>query len=92
MPLIHYKNNITRDPHIPEPNIYLGNGQSCRTIWFKTVKQARAALKKDGVITGVDLADCTKCSCNYPWGTKELEKYPEYLCRKAKEKYADQFK
>lgn len=68
----------------------LNTSQGCGTVWFKTAEQAKAALKKDGIITGRDLADCTKCSCYYSYDTEKWKKHSEYLCHTAKKQYADQ--
>ena len=83
---------VSRDTNVYGANVYIENGQGCGTIWFNTVAQAKKALKADGIKRGSDLADCTKCSCHYSYGTKEHKKYPEYLCRDAKLKYAKQSK
>jgi len=70
---------------------YLTNGEGCGAIWFKDLGSAIKALAKDGIKTGRDLFDCTKCSCHYSFGTKEHKKYPEFACKKVKEEYAKSF-
>lgn len=91
MAIRDFKDDISKDTNVFGANVYLTSGQGCSTIWFETVPQARKALKRDGIKTGKDLVDCTKCNCHYSYGTREYRKYPPHLCGDAKEKYAEQF-
>jgi hypothetical protein len=86
-----FKDGISKDYNVYGYNTYLDNGQGCGTVWFKNVPTARKALKKDGIKTGCDLVDCTKCACNYSYNSKEYNQFPEHLCTKAKEAYAESF-
>jgi len=84
--------NIKKDLNVYGDNVYLGNGQGCDTIWFKTVPQARKALERDGIKTGHDLCDCSKCGCHYSFQSPGWKKYPQHACSAAKEEYANQFR
>lgn len=87
-----YKDGITkRCSDILGNNVYLTNGQGCDTIWFKTVKAAQRAFKKDGVKTGHDFFDCSKCGCHYSITEKGFRFYPQYACRTVTEEYAKKF-
>jgi len=91
---IQYFDNgiIKKDTRIcDDAKIYLTTGQGCETIWFKTVTAARKALEHDGIKTGRDLFDCTKCGCHYSIKNNYFRKYPMHACSKVKEKYAEQF-
>ncbi|MCP4023079.1 MAG: hypothetical protein GY729_14655 [Desulfobacteraceae bacterium] len=51
----------------------------------------RKALKKDGIVRGSSLFDCTKCGCHYSAFDKKSGKYSMPACGKAKEEYVRQF-
>ena len=82
-----YKDNSV----IGDYKTYLGNGQGCGTIWFRNVSAARKALEQDGIKTGRDLVDCSRCSCHYSSHSKEHKKYSEFACNMIKHKYAKSF-
>ena len=87
MSIIIYKDNIYKDTNICDPErVYFSDGgQGCRTIWFKTVKEARKFIKQHGRITGYDAGLCEKCQGHYSWMTKGWIKYPAYACSQWKE-------
>ena len=82
---------VYKDTAICEEHAFLSNGQGCDTIYFKSVPLARKALKKDGVKSGRDFFDCTKCGCHYSHGSRQHEKYPEHACHDLKCQYAKSF-
>lgn len=87
-----YKDNIKRDFSVLGNNVYLGNGQSCGTIWYRSVPIARKALKATNkIVSGADMVDCKKCRCNYSITDSNYYRYPEFICKKAKEDYAKKF-
>ena len=86
-----YKDDIKKYWPIYGNNVYLTNGQGCHTVWFPTVPVARKALKKDGIITGKDLADCSKCQCHYSYSDPIHDTLEPHICRQAKEDYAKDF-
>jgi len=86
-----FKNNIHKDTAVYGDNVYIGNGQGCGTIWFKSMAQARKAFQKDGIKTGCHLFDCLKCACHYSaWDVKQKD-FEFHACSKVKEGYAAQF-
>lgn len=93
MAIINYKGCcIKRDTNVCDYyQYYLSEGQGCGTIWFRSFTAAAYALKQDGVKTGQDLFDCTKCSCHYSNRDPEQKKYRFHSCKNAKRKYADKF-
>ena len=93
MAIIDYKDDIHRDTNVGGNNIYIGNGQRCGTIWYKSVAHARRALNSNEgrIISGQDLFDCTKCSCYYSIQNKEHKKYPEFVCRQLKEDFIKKY-
>jgi hypothetical protein len=79
---------MSDDPFI----YYLGNqGQRCRTVWFQSVKAAKNALQRDGIKTGVDLADCSKCAGYYSCFDNRQKGLAVNICGAAKTKYALSF-
>lgn len=89
MAIIDYEGDVHRDTAVLAPNVYCGNGQGCGTVWFDTVEQARAVIKKLGKTpTGQDAGLCHECSCHYSYGSAEYLRYPEWACREYKRKIA----
>jgi hypothetical protein len=86
---VHKSNSfLSDDPFI----YYLGNqGQGCRTVWFRSVKAAKKALQNDGIKTGMDLADCSKCACYYSCFDERQKALESDICRTAKTNYALSF-
>jgi len=72
--------------------VYADNGQGCRTVWFKSVAEARKALlSEEGLKHGGDLFDCTKCGCHYSAFDENFKKFPMHACTEAKLAYAKSF-
>lgn len=72
---------IHRDTNIVDGTpIYYGNGQGCRTIFFRDKEEAEKFIAKYGKIDGLSSGLCEKCSCHYSHGTKEHKRYPEFAC------------
>ncbi len=85
MAIIEYGNGIFRDTNVIGENVYLApphHGQSCDTIWLKTVAEAENFLKHYGLINGHAAGVCNKCKCHYSYKTKEWKIAPfEYACK-----------
>lgn len=62
------------------------SGQSCWTVWFRSLVAAKRALSKDGVKIGADFADCNQCACRHPQGG-----FKPHICHQAKQEYAATF-
>ena len=86
-----FLHGIHKDPDVLGDNTYIGNRQGCGTVWFKDVPTARKALIQDGGISGKDLVHCRFCNGYYSTNDPMYEKYPDHLCSKTKEKYAEHF-
>lgn len=87
---------IYRDYNVVDgQQVYIGNGQGCDTLWFKSVKEARRFIRtfRDkmvvtdlGIVQGlIPKSICNKCRCHYSFGTKEWEKYKDFACEEYKE-------
>ena len=84
-----YPDEIYRDTNVVgHYNVYLGNGQGCGTIWYKSVASARRAkFASNCIISGRDLVDCRCCTCHYAPNAAPITA-KEFLCREAKRRYA----
>ena len=91
MAIATYKDDISRDFSIFGNCVYLGNGQGCGTIWFKSVPIARKALLRDGIKTGADLCDCSRCACHYSISDPIQRIFRFHICIPLKKKYAQSF-
>ncbi len=91
MTIQHFKDDISKDTNVCGYNTYLSNGQGCGTIWFRDVPTARKALKKDGIKTGKDFADCNYCDCYYSPDDDKWNKYKPHICEPEKKEYALSF-
>ena len=88
MAIIDYKGGISKDTNVLGNKVYFdnGHGQGCGTIWFKDVGEAERFERKHGRIDARASGLCKKCRCNYSSGTEEYKKYPDFACKKWKEK------
>lgn len=90
MAIIEYGNGIFRNTNVIGGNVYLSpldGAQSCDTLWFKTVKQAKQFVEKYGLINGHEAGVCNQCKCHYSYGTKEWTNAPfDYACKRWKKK------
>ena len=96
----HYKKYkgvpIYRDLYARDEQVYIGNGQSCRTFWFKSILEAKKFINKfrdemkvssSGSVTGlIPIELCLNCKCHYSYGTEEWKKAKrEFNCKDYKE-------
>jgi len=75
---------------VDEEQVYIGNGQGCRTFWFKNVREAKKFIDKyrdrmivteSGSVTGLIPKElCENCKNHYRYGTKEWENAKENNC------------
>jgi len=63
MSIRDYEGDIHRDFNVLPPNVYIGEGQGCSTIWYYTVPQARKARKNRHIPSGYDAKLCRACAC-----------------------------
>ncbi len=85
-------NRVRVIKNIQGPNRFIGNGTSCRTIWYASAKAANKSLKMIGkIITGADLCNCKFCANSYSMFDQNYKKFPINLCKGAKEDYAKFF-
>ena len=55
--------SVHRDTSVFPPQVFLGNGQGCGTIWFDNAAEAREAFKNIGAIpTGHMAGVCEQCA------------------------------
>ena len=80
-----YADGVARDFDVSGDQYYYDNGQGCGTIWFTTLKEARAFIKQHGKISGYTSGLCEQCQCHYSYGTKAHAKYPSHACAQWKE-------
>jgi len=80
---------VKRDTRVDSPNVYMGNGQGCGTVWYDTTHQARAACKRNGGVVphGNQSGLCDQCRCRYRHGTRKHREFPEFACRGWKEQW-----
>jgi hypothetical protein len=88
---------IFRDCNVVDgEQVYIGNGQGCRTFWFSSVPEAKRFIDKlrdrivitdSGGVTGLIHDEiCKACKGHYSWGSPEWEKALRDNCRDYKEK------
>lgn len=87
---------ICRERDVDGAQYYLGNGQGCRTIWFKTFEAAERALREamaqgKPAPSGEDSGLCKRCACHYGVADKNFKKYPMHACRAWKEEFAQKY-
>ena len=88
MAIRDYKGGIYRDTHILGDNVYAGNGQGCRTVWYLDVARARKVIAFLGYVPdGTQAGLCIQCSCHYSFGTEGYQ-YPSFACKEWKEAIA----
>ncbi len=85
---------IFRDYNVKQ--VYIGNGQSCHTFWFKSVKDAKKFIEhfrdkikvsNTGSVTGLIPKNiCRRCRCYYSYGSIWWKKYPPYACKELKKR------
>jgi hypothetical protein len=85
---------ICRDTSIVgKDNVYMTNGQGCRTIYYDSVKAARKSLSAHNkVITGQNLCNCIYCACHYSNKDPMQALFPWHLCHKAKLEFAKMYR
>lgn len=91
MAIIDYNNDIHRDTDVLAPNVYIGNGQGCGTVWFFTSADALEAIKNnDGLIPDGHQANiCAQCACRYSALDKNQKDKPFFACKPWKEHFTN---
>lgn len=83
--------SIYRDYNVVGEQVYIGNGQGCRTFWFKDVAQAKkfiAQYREQIKITVYGLIPkdiCKKCKAHYSYNSPEWLKHKDFNCKEFKE-------
>jgi hypothetical protein len=82
MAIIRYTDEINRDTNIVGPdNVYFGNGQGCRTIYFTSVAEAHHFIQVFGKLSGFASKLCEKCGCHYGRGHYFWKRFPDHVCQ-----------
>ena len=77
---------IYRNWDVSGDNVYFTEGESCGTIWFKSVPEARRFILMKEDISGHDSGWCANCQNNYAFGSEEHFVYPPNACARWKER------
>ena len=88
---------IFRDFNVAdEEQVYIGNGQGCRTFWFRTVEEARRFIDahrgrmkvtQSGSVRGLIPRElCENCKNHYSYKTPEWRGARAWNCREYKQR------
>ena len=81
MTIHDYEGGIHKDTHILGDNVYAGNGQGCRTVWYPSVAQARKIIRHLGYVPDGTMAGlCQRCACHYSVTDPQYSQYPGFAC------------
>jgi len=78
-----------------DEQVYIGNGQGCRTFWFKSVRDARKFIRAyrdrmkitfSGAVIGLIPKElCENCKGHWSWGSPEWNNARDWNCFEFKE-------